>query len=142
MKRKIVSLILALTFIFSINLTALADVNEFIQPKLLMEYTFDDDILDLPQGWQPYNAITSANSYLQRNIAKSGKALRITDKDLVQELRFISDPIKVEPGKRYSLVADTYGAVNQAMIQLWFQDEAGKNIVVNTGYTVSPQTWT
>ena len=55
MKRKIISLILALTFIFSLNLTALADINVFIQPKLLMEYTFDDDVLDLPQGWQPYN---------------------------------------------------------------------------------------
>ena len=140
--KRLISLILLTTLIFGVNTTALADVNEFIQPKLLVEYTFDDDILDLPQGWQPYNTITTANSYLQRNIAKSGKALRMTDRDLVQELRFISDPIKVEPGKRYSLVADTYGAVNQAMIQLWFQDEAGKNLVVNTGYTVSPQTWT
>ena len=139
--KKIVSLILAFTMLMGTNILALAEVKEYIEPKLLVEYTFDDDVLDLPQGWQPQNPFASEHAYLQRQIAQSGKAFRLFDDNLSAEVRFISDPIKVKPGTRYVVAADSYSLLNEAMIQLWFQDEAGKNILVNTGYTVSPNVW-
>ena len=121
--KKIITILLTLSMIMSLfsGITVFAD-----GAKVLYEYTFDDDVTDLPQGLTSYISKTN-EAYVQSRFAYSGKALKVRDED-TGSVTFRGPLVKAEAGKIYTASVMTYVESGYLSMGLGFYDKDQKSI--------------
>ena len=105
--KKIITILLTLSMILSlfpgITVSAAGDA------KILFEYTFDDDVTDIPQGLTMIQTtLSKTNCYVQSKFAYSGKALKVKDDSETSSLGFKTPLVAAKPGITYTASVMTY----------------------------------
>lgn len=67
------------TLIFTLLITCvpITGFGEYIEPKIIFEDTFDESVLDVPDGWKTDYNDNETYCYTQRNISVIRKAVKM-----------------------------------------------------------------
>lgn len=117
---------ISITLILSLLLSAFSVVTIFAEDALSIVYyeNFDEQLMDSPVGWTPIDSKSKSAFYLQRQFAKSGKALKFEEG--AAGLYGITSPkIPVKEGEIYSASVFVYTNSGYLAVSLVYYDKDG-----------------